>query len=640
MGEQRVHGTESGEERRQFMRQLLRDVRAMERMLDEGCFESGVRRIGAEQEMFLVDSALRAAPISLEVLEALDDPRFTTELGLFNIEFNASPSLFGGGCLSGLEEQLVDCVSCARRVAQGLDADIALVGILPTLRRRDLELDRMTPKPRYRLLNDSMSRLRGKAYEVSIKGIDEFVIEHDNVMLEACNTSFQVHFQVSPDEFARLYNIAQAVAGPVLAVATNSPLLFGKRLWKETRIALFQQSVDTRAQTSHMRELTPRVSFGNKWVEESVLEIYRDDISRFRLLFATDVDEDPFEALDAGRAPELAALRLHNGTVYRWIRACYGISEGKPHLRIENRVLPSGPTPADEVANAAFWFGLMSGVLVEYGDITERMAFDDAKANFFSAARDGLGAQFTWVDGRRVPAAEIIAEELLPLAREGLEHSQVDAADIDRYLGIIEQRVAHGQTGADWQLSSFSQMEKTQSVDERLAALTRAAVRHHVAGEPVHTWELATTDDDADWESHYSRVGQYMTTDLFTVNEDEIIDLVAAVMDWKHIRHVPVEDNEHRLVGLVTRRVMLKLLADGVSPSDAPSIPVSDIMVTDVFTVSPETTTLEAIELMRDKRISALPVCDGDRLVGMVTERDFMNIAQDLLAERLADKGQ
>jgi CBS domain-containing protein len=633
MGQHDISGQTNEEERRRFMRQLLRDVRALESMLQDGMFETGIRRIGAEQEMFLVDEKFRPMSCSLGVLEELDDPQFTTELGLFNIEFNALPTEFGGRCLSDLEVQITDAVRKARGAALTRDADVALIGILPTMKKSDLGLKNMTPHARYKALNDSMTALRGKDYDVHIKGTDEFIVQHDNVMLEACNASFQVHFQVAPEEFARLYNIAQAVAGPVLAVATNSPMLFGKRLWKETRIALFQQSVDTRSSGTHIREMHPRVSFGSQWVKESVLEIYRDDISRFRLLFSGGHAEDPFEALEAGRAPALSALRMHTGTVYRWNRACYGISGGKPHLRIENRVLPAGPTPADETANAAFWFGLMSGIVEQYGDITEHLGFVDAKDNFFSAARHGLAGSMTWVGGERKAVGELVLETLLPLAERGLRRGQVDEQDISRYLGIIENRVRAEQTGADWMLNSFNAMEKTHSLAERLTALTHTLVDRQMEA-PGHEWPLASASDEACWEDHYQLVGQYMSTDLFTVNEDEIVDMVAAVMDWQHVRHIPVEDNDHRLVGLVTRRAFLRLLATGIMAEDTP-IPVRDIMATDLVVVSPETTTLEAIRLMRAHKISSLPVVEDEQLVGLVTERDFMNIARDLLEERL-----
>jgi CBS domain-containing protein len=642
MGEELEKPGLETEERNEFMKALLRDVRALERMLEEDTFETGVRRIGAEQEMFLVDSSYRPGCVNLDVLDQITgDGDFVTELGKFNMEFNAQPSVFEGDCLRELEEQLTYCLETARAAAQTQDADVALVGILPTLRKSDLDLDNMTPRERYYALNEALTELRGADYEFNIQGIDEFIVKHDSVMLEAANTSFQVHFQVEPDEFADLYNIAQVAAAPVLAAGPFSPMLLGKRLWHETRIALFQQSVDTRSSDLHHRELEPRVTFGNQWIDDSVLEIYREDIARFRLLFGLDVEEDPMEVLDEGGIPDLDALCLHNGTVYRWNRACYGVSNGKPHLRIENRVLPSGPTPQDEVANAAFWFGLMSGLVVEHGDITDSMEFADAKTNFFSAARQGIGAQMMWTDGRTWPAADLIEQKLLPLAAEGLESSGIADSDITRYLDIIGERVRSKKTGSQWMLDSFHDMDEENGLAERMAAITASIVQQQGSGNPVHEWEPATLDEgETTWADHYLRVGQYMRTDFFTVGEDEIIDLVANVMDWQRIRHVPIEDNENRLVGLVTHRNLLRLLAENLSKEERTSLPVRDVMVTDVVTVTPDTNTVDAINLMRDEEVSCLPVVagqDDDRLVGFLSERDFLGITREMVKERFAE---
>ncbi|RAL24898.1 hypothetical protein DL240_01435 [Lujinxingia litoralis] len=634
MGEHDVTGMVDGEQLRHFMRRLLGDVRALEKMLDEGMIESGVRRIGAEQELFLLDSSYRPAPLAMQALERLNDGRFTTELAQFNLEFNLEPRVFGGDCLGRMEDDIVELVDKVRQVVSEQKGHVALSGILPTLQKHDLGLEMMTPNPRYRILNDALSRLRGGDYEFYIKGQDEFIVKHDSVMLEACNTSFQVHFQVGPEEFARLYNVSQVVAAPVTALAANSPLLFGKRLWHETRIALLEQSIDTRPTRHHMRDLNPRVTFGTQWIDDSVLEIFREDIARFRLLFATELDEDPFEALAAGRVPGLKALCLHNGTVYRWNRPCYGISEGKPHLRIENRVLPAGPTPADEVANAAFWFGMMAGVIDAYGDMREKMSFDDARHNFFAAARHGLDAPMTWLDGNSGTVREIIESTLLPLSREALQRHGIRQQDVDRYMGIIEERVRTRRTGATWLLQSYTGLGTNLAASEKLSALTAATVRRQEANEPVHTWPLASAEERTSWRDNYLKVSQYMTTDLITVNEGELIDLVASVMDWQHLRHVPVEDNEHRLVGLVTRRTMMRLLGSGALRDEDP-VPVSQIMERNVITVSPDTLTLDAIRIMGEQRISCLPVIDGEKLVGIITERDFMDIARDLLAEKL-----
>ena len=637
MGELDVRGGLDGDEHRQFMRALLTDVRAMQRMLDEGMFETGVRRIGVEQELFLVDQSWRPAAASEQVIEAVADPHFTTELAQFNLEFNVDPLLFGTDCLSKLEAQLVALVDKARVAAEQTGSRIVMTGILPTLSKSDLGLQNMTQQQRYFALNDALTKQRGSAYEFRIKGADEIILHHDSVMLEACNTSFQVHFQVGPEEFAKLYNVAQAVTGPVLAAASNSPLLFGKRLWRETRIAVFQQSIDTRASSPHMRDVSPRVSFGNRWVDRSVLEIFQEDITRFRVLLATGVDEDPFEAIDQGRPPSLKALRLHNGTVYRWNRPCYGVTDGKPHLRIENRVMPAGPTPLDEVANAAFWFGLMSGMLEEYGDITKVMDFDVAKSNFLAAARLGLGAQFTWIDQQPVPAQELICKRLLPLAREGLVARGIDACDADRYLGVIEGRVRSGRTGSQWILQSLAEMKGSSSQSEKLAAITAATHQRQQQGAPVHEWELARMQEGGGWKQSYMRVEQYMATDLFTVQQDELIDLVASMMDWEHIRHVPVEDDQQRLVGLVTHRSLLRLLGARRAAGDVKLVPVREIMQSSPITIPPETSTLEAIQIMRREKVSCLPVVQDGRLVGLVTERHFMNITADLIEQQFSE---
>jgi len=637
MGQQDVRHSSQQDELRVFLKHLLKDVRALEHLLQHGLFEADMRRVGAEQEIFLVDDEWRAAPIAQEVLAEIDDPHFTPELARFNLEFNLDPLVYGGDCLSRMEAQIEQLLSKTREAALRCGGHAVLTGILPTLSKSDLELDNMSPNPRYFALNDALTRLRGGDYEFSLKGMDELHLRHDSIMAESCNTSFQVHFQVGAEEFPRLYNAAQAITGPVIAAAANSPLLFGKRLWWETRVGLFQQSIDTRRTTPHLREQPPRVSFGRRWVRSSALEIFREDIARVRSRLATQMDEDPFEAIEAGRAPQLTALRLHNSTVYRWNRVCYGISEGKPHLRIENRVLPAGPTPRDEVANAAFWYGLVSGVIERYGDITAHLQFDDVRMNFFNATQTGLNAQLTWVDGRLEPASQLILDTLIPLARDGLLSSNIDAADVDTYLGTVEERVRSGRTGAQWLLSSLAGMGTRGPLQERMSALTAATVSRQQEGQPVHTWPLARLDEGGGWKQNYLRVEQCMDTDIVTVNEQEPVDLVAHLMDWNHIRHVLVEDDDNHLVGIVSQRALLRLVGTYHPEQMDGPLPVSEVMHTEPMTVSPETPSLEAIELMRRHHMSALPVVKNEHLVGIVTEAQFMSIAGQLLEEKLRE---
>jgi CBS domain-containing protein len=621
-----------GKSRRDFMRALLQDVVALERMLVESRFEKNVRRIGAEQEMFLIDSTYQATPGALKMLDAIADPHFTTELGMFQLEMNADPQLLGGDGFSRLERQMTDLMEKARAAGEKLGITPVLAGILPTLRKGDLGLDNMVPSPRYKALSKAVLDMRGHDFEFSINGIDELLLKHDSVMVEACNSSFQVHLQVGPEEFARLYNLAQVLAGPLLSCATNSPLLFGKRLWAETRIALFQQAVDTRAKGHHLRESFARVNFGSRFVRDSVLEIYKEDIARFRTLVGTDLDENPLEKLARGEAPQLKALRLHNGTIYRWNRACYGVADGKAHLRIENRVMPAGPTVVDEMANAALWCGVMMEWGQQYEDITRHIEFDQAQANFHAAAREGLGAHFAWLDGQEIQASALLLEKLLPAAEAGLRKQKVDEADIKRYLGVVEARVSTGRTGSRWLLSSLSAMKGRGTAGERQNALVAATVQRQGSGRPVSEWERARLDEAAGSKANYLRVDQIMTTDLFTVRADDAVDLVANLMGWERIRHVPVEDDGHRLVGLVSYRQVLRFLVDGGSTKDAS---VGDIMKTGVQHVAPETSTLDAINLMRRYRIGCLPVLHDGRLVGIINEENFTKIAGELLEQKL-----
>ncbi len=639
MGEQRLDTKPDREQLRAFMQALFDDLRALERMLDEGHIETGTRRIGAEQEMFLVDRRFEPAHASIEVLKGLDPAYFTTELALFNLEANLTPHTFGGHCLSTLEDEIRDLVGRAHQAAKELGHRVLLTGILPTLRKNDLGLESMTPKERYYQLNEAMTQLRGGKFNFLIKGLDELQTQHDNVMLEACNTSFQVHFQVGPGEFAKLYNLAQVVTAPVLAAAVNSPVLLGHRLWKETRVALFQQSVDARSQVQQARGNRTRVSFGDDWVKDSIIEIYREDVARFRLMLTTELPESPLEQLDRGEIPPLQALRVHTGTVYRWNRACYGVADGVPHLRIENRVLPAGPTILDEVANAAFFFGLMSALGDAHEDMREVMQFDHAHENFIHAARYGLKARFTWFGGEVLDAQTLILERLLPEAERGLNLRAIDAGDIQRYLGVIEARVRSGRTGAQWALESLAAMDNRGTKDARFRALTAALAEHQsTPSAPVHTWPLAALPTDGDhWRFSYRQVGQVMTTELFTVHPEDVVDLAANLMDWQHIRHVPVENEEGHLVGLVTHRSLLRLIGRRRRADDRKAVPVRDIMRTKLVTVSPETSSLEAISLMRTRGVSCLPVVDGDQLVGIVTEADFIEVAAKLLEASLED---
>ncbi|MEL6590814.1 MAG: CBS domain-containing protein [Bacteroidota bacterium] len=636
MGDLNVSAVQSREQQQQFVRYLIKDIQAMERMLREGWFETDPIRIGAEQEMCLVDRHMKPLHLNLEALDSIGSDAFTSELANFNLEANLQPLTFTGKALSQMHQNLREALNHASEKVSDLGAKILLSGILPTIRKADVEIANITPLDRYRALMDGLKNLRGEAFELRISGIDELNLQQDTAMLEACNTSFQVHLQVTPDDFVQKYNYAQALAGPVMAVAVNSPLLFGRRLWRETRIALFQQSIDIRTFTDHFRERSPRVTFGSDWLHESILEIYKEDIARFQVLLMTDVDEDVFALLEEGKTPKLRALNIHNSTVYRWNRPCYGISpNGKPHLRIENRILPAGPSVPDAMANATFWLGLMNGLEDECVDITKELDFHDAKANFFAAARFGMDTQLTWRNNRKISPSQLILDELLPIAENGLNKAGIDKADSQYYLDIIHKRAKTGKTGSCWILDSYRNL-KNEGLgrDEVISSITAAIYEHQHKGLPVHEWEDAHVKH-LDYKPTSMLVEEFMQTDLITVQEDDVVDLAASMMDWRRLRHIAVENQAGQLVGLVTSRILLRYFAQRNLSQDQSDLPtIKDLMIVDPQTISPEDTIFKAMELMDARRLGCLPVIKNGKLAGMITEMEFLAITRNLM-ERL-----
>lgn len=636
MGEKNVTEEIGESQLRNFTRAVLNDLQALNLMFSNGRLEEDVRRIGAEQELFLVDSTLHPAPVVLDIIKAAKDGRLTTEIGRFNLEANLTPREFTDTCLRDMESELNEILGIVREAAAGSDAGVVLAGILPTIQRSDLTEANLTPSPRYQELNRVVTKLHGDKREVYIKGIDELQLKLSDTFIEFCNTSFQVHLQVGAREFSRHYNWAQAIAGPVLAPAVNSPILLNRRLWHETRLALFQHAIDTRSPIHRRRAQTPRVNFGDAWIGENVLEMLHDDAVRFRILLTQLNEEDSLKVVEAEGIPQLFAWRLHNGTVWRWNRACYGIVNGKPGLRIEARFLPSGPSVADEIANAALFLGLMAALPEEFGDVAKLMPFETAKTNFFNAARYGINSQTVWIDGASRRAGRLVLEELLPRARRGLASSGINAADIDRFLGIIDKRVRAEKTGSQWMLDSIARMDRSAKPNVKMRSLTAAMKANQEKGIPLHEWELADIPPHSDWIDNYRTVEQFMSTDLFTVRPEDIIDLAASLMHWKHIRHVPVENDDGELVGLLSHRDLLELLSlDRMGRSD--TIAVRDVMRTNLITVPPEASAVEALRLMRDHGIGCLPVVSGNLLVGMITAHDFLTVSTRLFEEKLAE---
>jgi len=641
MGEQQVSIVKSNDQMQHFVKSLLDDVNALEYMIHHNWFETDIMRIGAEQEMVLVDQKnFKPACINIEALQYMTEwPWVGTELARFNLEINMDPREFSGNALRDLEDETTTKLAKIESVVNQLGATIVLTGILPTLRKFDLEMSNLTPKQRYFALMEAINQqMVGSTYELNLVGIDELILKHDSPLLEAVNTSFQVHLQVSPADFVYMYNLSQALAAPVMGLAANSPIVFGRRLWHESRIAMFQQALDTRSSKEHMRERSPRVNFGKQWLENSILEIYREDIARFRVLLSGDVTENAWEMVHAGKTPNLRSLQVHNSTVYRWNRPCYGISEnGMPHLRIENRVLPSGPTVLDEVANAAFWLGCMVQMKDDVGDIRNRMSFEDVYDNFIKAAKFGIDSKFTWMEDQKISVTELALNELIPRAREGLKMRNIHPDDISRYMDVIESRAREQMNGARWALRSYTKLKKDTTKDEALTVLTHAMSVYQKLGLPVHEWQMPELNDLKEYRPSHLKVSEFMSTDLFTVHKEDIIDLVAEMMDWRRIRYTPVEDKEGKLVGLVTLRIVLRHLLKSRDISgeiEFGKTTVQDIMNQNPITIGPNSTLIEAMSIMRKNKIGCLPVVQNGELIGIITEMDFLRISSRLL-ERL-----
>lgn len=632
MGEKNVSAAGDERSKRDFTNAVLNDLAALEEMIASGAMETGVARIGAEQEMFLVDSSMHPSPTVMEVLDVAGDPRLTTEIGKFNIEANLTPLEFHGDCLSRMEAELSELVGLVRSAMEGCGGNVVLCGILPTIQLSDLVAKNLTPIARYRELDRVLNELHGGERLIHIKGVDELQLQLSDTSAEFCNSSFQVHLQVDPGELANHYNWAQVIAAPVLAAAVNSPLLLGHRLWSETRLALFQHAVDERSQVHQERGRMARVTFGRSWVNDSILEVFHEDVARFRILLTRELEGSSTELLRSGNVPELSAWRLHNGTVWRWNRGCYGVLNSRPSLRIEARFLPAGPTVLDEVANAAFLLGLMKALPEEFGDVRERFQFDDAKSNFLMAARFGTQSQLRWLDGKDHQTKELILEELLPFARKGLESAGVDPSDVDRYLNVVEERVESERTGSRWIVDSLAGMDPLAKKNVRMRTLTEAMIHNQESGAPVSKWPLAEIPATTDWIDNYKTVEQFMSTDLFTVSPEDPVALAANLMEWKHLRHVPVEDEHGKLVGIVSYKDMLKLLSRRESDHD---LCIRDIMQSDLLLISPETSGLEALLMMREKEIGCLPIVRDDKLIGMVTAYDFLTVSARLFEERL-----
>jgi hypothetical protein len=463
-----------------------RDVFAT--LLDGPAFDDDFGMTGLEIELNLADADGRPAMRNAEVLARLADPRFQAELGQFNLELNTAPRTLAGDGFGDYRRHIADSLRLAGDRAAKIGSGIVLIGMLPTLTAGDLVLANLSHNPRYRQLNDELAAARGEQFRLDIHGVERLQRLSDSIAPEAACTSVQFHLQVPRDRFAACWNASQAIAGIQVALGANSPYLLGHRLWAETRIALFEQVTDTRPEELKAQGVRPRVWFGERWIT-SALDLFDENLRYFPPLLPVLSDEDPEAALRAGDIPGLTELRLHNGTVYRWNRPVYDVMDGLPHLRVENRVLPSGPTVVDLLANAAFYFGLTRELAEDEQPIWDRLPFAAARDNFVAGARDGIDASVCWPGRGQIPVTALVLEELLPKAHAGLDRFGVTPLWRDRLLSIIEGRCRTGVNGAAWQTTVASRLEQDGMM--RPAALREMLRRYRElqqSDQPVHSW--------------------------------------------------------------------------------------------------------------------------------------------------------
>jgi hypothetical protein len=473
---QEIHTTHFSEDDfKRFRERLSLETELLRDWFETGHLDDSEPVAGFEIEAWLIDEDYHPKPVNREFLERFDNELASPELAKFNIELNTHPHALQGKVLSELHEELRSTGLQARACAESLDSQILITGILPTLKATDLNLDNMSDMRRYRALNEQVLNSRGGApLHLEITGTEHLRETHDTVMLEAATTSFQIHIQVPAEKAHHYYNASMIASAPMVAASANSPYLFDRELWDETRIPLFEQSVEVGGIDAASHGPLHRVSFGSGYARHSILETFIENLEHFPALLPIQFDEPE---------SELAHLRLHNGTIWRWNRPLIGFnSEGEPHIRIEHRVVPSGPSITDSMANAAFYYGLAQGLM--RFELDQHLTFAQARDNFYKAAKNGLNAKVDWPGAGHINIRKLILEKLLPLARTGLDELGLDRGDCTRYLDIIKERVECGQNGSEWQRRFCT--AHGRKMDE----LTAAMLHYQSSDRPVHEWDL------------------------------------------------------------------------------------------------------------------------------------------------------
>jgi hypothetical protein len=480
MGEEIQYSHFNKTDYQQFVSELREETALLKSWFDDHRFSTSALMAGYELEAWLINRTGNPVAINKEFLEQADNPLLSPELAKFNIELNVEPEKLSGKVLSIFENKLDKLWQQCSITARSLDSEILAIGILPTLQDSDLTLKNISLLDRYKALNEQVLRQRnGVEIELNINGDDHLHVRHKDVMLEAAATSLQIHIQVPQELAARYYNASVLLSAPMVAISANSPCLFGKRLWQETRIPVFEQAVPTGGYGGAASGPVHRVSFGSDYVRRSLFECFQENLEHYPVLLPVHYRED---------INKVRHLRLHNGTIWRWNRPLIGFDEDQtPHLRIEHRVCASAPTTVDDIANIAFYYGLVHFYATIDEPPENTMPFTDAKSNFYRAAQLGLKHKTKWFDPKIDSMQNIILNKLLIEADIGLNKLGIDHAESQYYLSIIQQRVEKNKTGSQWQLDFLNAHQ------DNFSLLTLNYLNNQKTGKPVHEWDLETT---------------------------------------------------------------------------------------------------------------------------------------------------
>lgn len=617
MGSFLVKPIENQAQRNAFYAEIFDDLEVFDQLLAEGVIDNRDQMVGIEQELCLIDSLGEPKKTALSILKVIKDPHYTNELALFNLEANLDPKPLIQDGLWSIGEQLYALIEHGRQKAAEFDTELFLTGILPTISLSDLTFSSMTPVERYKVLSRELLSLRGEKFEIFLQGVDDLHLKLDSILFEACNTSIQVHLQVNPAKFAKYYNWAQLISGPVLACCANSPLLFGKELWSENRIALFKQSLDTRIHYNHYREKIPRVYFGDDWIQKSPTELWKKDVARFPLIFRGEGITNSKIQKQKGQMPELRAVRLHNGTTYTWNRLCYGVDNGLSHIRLECRYMPAGPTIKDELANMVFWVGLMKSVENQKDDFWKEITFSSVKSNFYKAARHGLQSELD-IFGKHIGAEELCLDTLLPMAEKGLRDQQVDEKVISTYLGVIQNRIAKQQTGASWQVENFRRLQKKFKPALVSKILVTEALHYQKEDVPVSDWKKIHDDRlSCFFEASFEKLTakDVMSHKIQAISEEATVLFAEKVMEWQKIHHVIVEDKKDMFKGIVCF-TDLKEVSDKTQK-------IGRFTTRHCPRVSPETSLVTIQDLIKQNEHVAVVVLEAGKTVGIITDHDI-----------------